>query len=256
MKRLLVSSVVAGTIALIGTNGAKSIFASGIDRPFGMVHNPQDNCLYVPRYGGGLSRVSSDGLVFDVPLSEPLDGPNGITIGPDGTLYAACYDKGDPGKGRVVAISSSGQVSTIVDGLTGPGGILYHNGALYVTCFASPKNGALLWKIGLDGSVTTLITNKNSCPWDLCEVSGKLYIANNMNGQIGSCALTGSVMANVVTSVKLRGAMGIAADGSNLIIANMNTGTVYSMPAAGGQLTEVATALEYPTDVMVCPESF
>lgn len=250
--RLFVSSVVAGTITLVENNN-KTTFAQGIDRPFGMVHNPTDNCFCVARYGGGLSRVSPDGVVSDVPLSEQLDGPNGLTVDTEGNLYAACYDKGDTGMGRIARISPSGEVSTLVDGLTGPGGILYHDGALYVTCFASPKNGALLWKVGLDGSLTTLINNKNSCPWDLCQAGGKLFIVGNMNGQILSYDTARQTQTSLLTSFSLRGGMGIDTDGTSLFIANMNSGILYRLPVAGGTLVQVVTGLNYPTDVVCLP---
>jgi gluconolactonase len=61
------------------------IVATGLRFPEGPVASADGSVLVVEIAGGGISRVTRDGIVS--PVATPGGGPNGLALGPDGALY-------------------------------------------------------------------------------------------------------------------------------------------------------------------------
>ena len=97
------------------------VFAEEIPLPFGLLFDPDGPAAYVASEallaaGGGVYRVDGAG---NAELLVPLFGASGLTLGPDGTVYASDDDN------LIHAITPDGEISVAVDlnGLAFPGGL-------------------------------------------------------------------------------------------------------------------------------------
>ncbi len=97
----------SGYVAVYASNGLVSIIAEGLLYPNGLAFFPNQETLLVgethqQRIWGGFwdsETLSWETLhvwanVIDAPVNEPIPGPDGIIIGPDGNLYVAVFGAG------------------------------------------------------------------------------------------------------------------------------------------------------------------
>ena len=107
----------SGYVAVRNSAGMIEVIADGLDHPNGLAFFPDDKKLLVAEThrqriwegfwdAEGLSwetiRVWSH--VIDVPANEPLPGPNGMVVGPDGNLYVSVF-----GAGLIRVLSAEGE---------------------------------------------------------------------------------------------------------------------------------------------------
>lgn len=91
-----------------------------------------DPGAHVVRYvaGGAVYTLAGSGAAgarTGTDRTSDFDRPTGLATGDDGTLYVA-----DTGNGIIRAISTTGEVSDYLTGLTAPTGLCWHDGALYI----------------------------------------------------------------------------------------------------------------------------
>ncbi len=97
----------------VDAGGSASVFAGGFTMAIGIAFDAEDN-LYVlehddngllqPGSQGNLWRIAPDGtrVLF---FSQGLDGPTGLTIGPDGSIYITNFGNHGAGAGEVWRIA-------------------------------------------------------------------------------------------------------------------------------------------------------
>ncbi len=95
---------------------------------------------YTPDEGWGEAAVAAPTL-----LAEGLDGPSGMVV-VDGTLYVA-----EEGVGRIVRLES-GALSTFVDGLAAPHGLVATDEGLVIA------DAEAIWTVSTDGSATQQVS--------------------------------------------------------------------------------------------------
>ena len=159
-----------GSIGRIGLDGKvlDVEWVSGLDAPKGMAR--RGNQLYT----ADLAQV----VVVDITKAAiveriPVDGAmllHNIDIAPDGTVYVS-----DLFTGKVHAIKD-GTVSTYVEGLTGPGGVLVSGTDLFVF------TGAGLVKIDGAKNVTTVSANMDQRANGIVKVRDNEFILTTWGG--------------------------------------------------------------------------
>ncbi|MGE0354778.1 MAG: tetratricopeptide repeat protein [Gemmatimonadales bacterium] len=146
--RLLQSSFAGNYISRVDRSGKVSTLAEGFEGPVGIAVDTADNLYVCNCRGNYLSRVTAAGVVSRFAESDLFLCPNGITRGPEGTLYVANFRDS-----RVLKVTRDGRVSVLA---TLPGGgnghITFARGRLYVTSF----QGHRIFEVSLEGEVTLL----------------------------------------------------------------------------------------------------
>ncbi len=122
------SSYRTDKVFAIDDDGNPEVVADGILGPTGIVVL-EDGTLLVEAYDGSvMHEVSPDGTVSEWTRSSEFRGVNGLTMGPDGTLYAANHREGG-----LLVIDEAGEVTRLHTFPAPTSHVVYHDGALFVT---------------------------------------------------------------------------------------------------------------------------
>lgn len=138
-----------GQVIKYTTNGEKTVIASGLSGPTGIVPDGNGN-LYVANYDGGyISKITTDGnkTIFANNSSGLINGPDGLVL-VGSQLYSINFLDG-----KILKISSTGDVSlfaTVPGTITGY--IAYSDGHFYVPSLSERK----LFKIDMNGNVEAI----------------------------------------------------------------------------------------------------
>lgn len=150
---LLQANFYNGTIVAIDGDGRITPFAEGIFAPVGVAEAPSGEIFTVACAGGQVMRISADGAEVSEFSKDPrLVCPNGLTFGPDGTLYVVSFRNT-----RVLAYDTeSGAVRQLAH-LPGQGNshIAFFGGALYVTQIHTHA----IFRVEMDGSYSRVSGN-------------------------------------------------------------------------------------------------
>ncbi len=133
-----------GKIWLIGENGARTEYATGLERPVGLACT--DRGLYVSERGqityledlDGDSRADGHVVFVDNLPAAGLHQNNGLAWGPGGQLFvgqgsATNADIEAPPNNSILSIDGDGAVSVYATGFRNPFGLAWMDGALYAT---------------------------------------------------------------------------------------------------------------------------
>ena len=116
------------------------LVAEGFTFTEGPAADLDGNLYFTDVFRGRIHRLDAQGKVEI--FVEPSGGTNGLMFGPDGRLYG-CQN----GKKRIVAFDSSGNETTIADGVQSNDLVVMRNGAIY---FTDPSNHQV-WYISPQG---------------------------------------------------------------------------------------------------------
>lgn len=138
------SSFYGGTLTRFGRDGTPTVVAWGLEGPVGVVVSEDGVAVVCECQANRLARVAADGTVSVLATSDLFQCPNGITRGPDGTIYVVNFRDG-----RVLEVDEAGSVDEVVALPSfGNGHVVWGAGALWVTGFRSNR----LYRVAPDGS--------------------------------------------------------------------------------------------------------
>jgi sugar lactone lactonase YvrE len=213
---LLVSNWVTDTIDRIDNLGRRSVFASGLNEPRGLVFDGS-GLLYVANSSADeILRFTPDGTrtVF---ATELLDGPRGLAFDEEGILFAA-----NGVSNTVVKISPAGDVSLFAStNLSNPRGVAFDlDGNLFV---ANSGNNTLL-QLAPDGTATVITSPLFNVPYGLLfDSAGSLYVSNFGSDSILKRNSDGTFSTYI--STQLADPYGMVFDETGtLFVANLVTG--------------------------------
>jgi hypothetical protein len=193
---------------------------------------------------GGIIQVANDGTwnLYDLTRFVDTHPPaNLVDPGdflPDGDWYSLTSGGGklytaNPNGGQIVELNPNtatvrevADLSTTSKTWLGPTAIAYHSGSLYVATlgpFPQDKGSQSVYKVGLDGTISTYATGLNAVTGLAFDPSGNLYALESFTG--------------------------VPAPGPNAV----GTGQVVRVVASGAPVT-VATGLSFATGLTFGPD--
>lgn len=231
--------------------GDSALYASGISSPTGV--SKVGNTLYV------LSQTNNSLVAIDTTTSNLQTVARGFNQ-PMGLAYDSvrdCFYVSNTGNGTITQVGrTTGTVATVLTGLSGwgsgPGGIMYQNGRLYVPSGQNVLAYDVTNFAAAPSSYASNINNLHGVSKDTVSVaaSGSFYIATGTNNRllrvVGDAANTGYSSGNggnyVVlfkdssTDSNLNNPYDVTVDSSgNVWCANYGSNTVTSYTPAGAQ---------------------
>jgi len=196
-----------------------------------------------PVYGDGQGPAIAFGLGVQTSL-YPYGGISSSAVAVDGAgdVFIA-----DIGNNRVIEISSSGTVTTVVSGLNFPSSVAVDGaGDLFVV--DSGNNQVLEVPAG-GGTVTTLISGLNGPQGVAVDGAGDVFVADTFNNRV--IEIQAGSGAQTTAGTGLNNPWGVAVDGvGDVFIADFHNNRVVEV-SAGGSQTTIATELNAPAGVAV-----
>lgn len=126
--RLYQSSYATGDVFVVEPDGSVEAVASGLGGPTGLVIL-EDGSFFVEAYDRGvIHKVLPDGRIESFATSGRFRGINGLTQGPDGTLYAVNHQDGG-----LFSITGDGTVEELHRFPAANAHVAYLDGSLFVT---------------------------------------------------------------------------------------------------------------------------
>lgn len=202
-----------------------------------------DSLFMTEGLSGKLNRLYSERTQFDpepaglpsvfvTTLTDSLNGPDQVSIGPEGDYYISEY--GDAVGTRVLRVDAAGEVTTFIDGLQGPlGGHWTESGDRF--CLADASNGeqGVVKCFDNDG---TLVSSEILEGWPAgiaSDTQGRLYVTNYVLGKIHRLSMDGDV-ETFLENDQLSGAVGIVLDEQRgFYAANYENGRVFHISFSG-----------------------
>jgi len=149
--RLYQSSFWGGTVSRVSRTGEATTVARGLAGPVGVAVDEDGVLTVCECRANRLARVGADGRVGIFAESALFNCPNGLTRGPDGSLYVANFSDG-----RVLKVDPAGAVSELaVLPSRGNGHLVWAAGALWVTGFRSNQ----IYEVTSDGAYEVVAGN-------------------------------------------------------------------------------------------------
>jgi len=141
----IASEMAAGRIVSISPDGAVREIASGLQSPRGVAVLVDGSILVAET---GRNRIVGIGGRY--PSGEPTEVasvlyPEGISVGPDGTVYVTLLERGEMGRIDL----GTGEYTAIATGLEGPGDVAARGFAMFVT--ESAPDGRVVTQVAADG---------------------------------------------------------------------------------------------------------
>jgi sugar lactone lactonase YvrE len=251
---LYVTDANVGAITAVAANGARTIIATGLNQPHGLVQR-SDGVFFVSTWGSGnagsgaVSSVSN-GVVN--PIATGLDWPYSMTMDTANNIYVSEIDVRDNQWGKVLKIAPDGTMSNFATHVgNGAGDLAFDaNGNLFVCSYS----GGTISKILPDGTVVSpfFATGLSEPDGMAFDAAGNLYVSNFNIGTVSK------VDSNGVVSLYASGFSGPAGLGfdseGNLYVSNYSNSTITKVTPMLVKST-FAYNLGGPSDiVMAVPE--
>jgi hypothetical protein len=231
---LLVSNYITDSIERIDNLGRRSVFASGLNEPRGLVFD-DSGLLYVANSNADEILTFTPDGTRTVFATELLDGPRGLAFDEEGILFAA-----NGVSNTVVKISPAGDVSLFAStNLSNPRGLAFDlDGNLFV---ANSGNNTLL-QLAPDGTATVITSPLFNVPYGLVfDSAGTLYVSNFSGNSILKRNADGTFSTYI--SAPLSNPYGMVFDeAGTLFVANLSSGTIQKFSATGSYLGPLSTA--------------
>lgn len=145
---ILQSSYGSGHLFRIDEGGNAEVVVDGLRGPTGIVIL-DDGTLVVEAYNlRALMKVYADGTVEEWVADIKMAGPNGLTMGPDGTIYVI-----DHKDGGLFAVSPAGELEKLLQFPKSTSHGVYHDGGVFVTS----RNGFVVYRYDIETADVVII---------------------------------------------------------------------------------------------------
>ncbi len=147
----------SGFLFQVGEDGSLETVLEGVQGPTGVVVL-EDGTIFLEAYDAGiLHRMLPGGELEDWVRHGDFNGINGMTIGPDGTLYVVNFQDGG-----LFAVDQEGNVTDLHFFPKAGSHVAYLDGSLFVTS----RSGYVVWRYDLETGDTEIIAG-NGEPDDM-----------------------------------------------------------------------------------------
>ena len=140
------SDVARGEAWRVTMDGSRTLLATGLESPVGITHAAGGATYVTECTADAVTRIDAGGETTRIAQGAPLLCPNGLTLAPDGNLYAVNFRDGAMIRIHP-ATGATSVVATIPGG--GNGHIAWANGRFYVASF----RGHRIYSVMTDGSM-------------------------------------------------------------------------------------------------------
>lgn len=263
-SRILLFSIIVNVSFSFGQNlipeTTWELVADGFQFPEGPAWSDDEILYFSDCYGGWIGKISNSEIdTFAQASDSTFIKTNGIVVGEEGELFVCEY-----GEGKILKVSSSGEVSTLIDGFQGksfnrPNDLAFdQTGNLY---FSDPKgyqaetNEGRVFIYNFSEKNLRLVADSLDFPNGLgvSPLTKKLYLSESGKSRILEFEITESgTLINKRIFVELSGGDpdGIDFDVyGNLYVAHFGTGKIFVISPEGKKLQEIKTPGTKPSNV-------
>ncbi len=229
-----------GIIYRFTPEGARTVFASGLDGPEGMAFDRAGNLLVTETGSGTIYQYAADGTrtIF----ASGLNGPASLVFGAAGNLYDAEFF-GDV----IYKFTPAGIRTTFASGLSGPANLAFDTAG---NLFEADFHTGTIFKYTPGGNRTTFasaVGNPHGLAFDR---TGNLFVADFQGGTILRFTPAG---ARTTFASGLNGPHGLVFDQmGSLFEADYNSGNIYKFTSDGTRTT-FASGLNNPANLLIEP---
>jgi sugar lactone lactonase YvrE len=234
------TDLTSGTIYKFAPDGTKSVFASSLVQPYGVVFDKAGNLFVSSRTGGTITKITPAGS--QTPFASGLNMPAGLAFDANGILYVA-----DFGASQIVQITATGTKSTFASNVVNPVALAFDNaGNLFVT---EQGNAQVVSKFGTGKTKTTFASNVDSPSGVLFDPAGNLYVSTYtaLGGTTGKILKFAPDGSRATFASSLNAPYGMAFDaGGNIFVTERGTNSILKFNRFGGGRVTFASSLSLP----------
>jgi sugar lactone lactonase YvrE len=231
----------SGTIYKFAPDGTKTVFASSLVQPYGVVFDRAGNLFVTSRTGGTITKISPSGS--QTPVASGLNLPAGLAFDANGTLYVA-----ELGGNQIVQISSTGTKTIYTSNVVQPVSLAFDAaGNLFVT--EQGSGNQVISKFGTGKTKTTFASNVDNPNGLVFDAAGNLYVSTYtaLGGTTGKILKFAPDASRTTFASSLAAPYGMAIDsGANLFVTERQTNSILKFNRFGGGRTTFASSLSLP----------
>ena len=235
------SDLGSGAIFKFTPDGTKTVFASSLTQPYGIVFDRVGNLYVASRTGGTITKITPSGT--QTPFASGLTQPAGLAFDANGTLYVA-----DLVANQIVQISPNGTKTTYTTSVTQPVSIAFDvTGNLYVT--EQGNGNQVISKFGTGKTKTMFASNVDNPNGLVFDAAGNLYVSTYtaLGGTTGKILKFAPDGSRSTFASSLSAPYGMAFDSSdNLLVTERQTNSISKFNRFGGNKTTFASGLSLP----------
>jgi sugar lactone lactonase YvrE len=235
------SDLGSGTIFKFTPDGTKTVFASSLIQPYGLVFDRAGNLFVSSRTGGTITKITPSGT--QTPFASGLSQPAGMAFDYNGTLYVA-----DLVANQIVQISPSGTKSIYTTSVVQPVSIAFDAaGNLYVT--EQGSGNQVISKFGTGKTKTTYASNVDNPNGLLFDPAGNLYVSTYtaLGGTTGKILKFAPDGTRTTFASNLAAPYGMAFDsGDHLVVTERQTNSILEFDRFGANRMTFASGLSLP----------
>ena len=256
------NSIATNSIYEVKDDGTFSVFATGLNGPYGMAVDAQGNIFVANRgqpaispFGGTtVSKVTPGGVVST--YATGLNTPLGVALDNAGNLFVSNYGTLGSPDGKISKIAPNSVVTTFVSGINGPHDLVFDNqGNLYAANYGWTNFTALpVSKITPGASVSVYGPTEGLGAGLAFDAAGNLYVTAQINA--ATCAidriLPNGTMSRFAT-VFGKGQDLVFDHKGNLYCSDADNGTIWKI-SSQGVVTPFATGINGLAFMVAVPE--
>ncbi|HVF70437.1 MAG TPA: SMP-30/gluconolactonase/LRE family protein [Chthoniobacterales bacterium] len=233
------SDLMSGTIFKFTPDGTKTIFASSLTQPDGIVFDRVGNLYVASESAGTITKISPSGT--QTPFASGLNHPSALAFDASGTLYVA-----ETFANQIVQFSPAGTKTTYTTSVVQPVGLAFDvAGNLFVT---EQGGSQVISKFGTGKTKTTFASNVDTPNVLVFDAAGNLYVSTYtpLGGTTGKILKFKPDGSRTTFASLLNAPYGMAFDSDrNLFVTERGTNLILKFDPVGNRTT-FASSLSFP----------